>query len=97
MEEPLGEGEGEYAKMVKKFLDLYEADFLVGIVILKHSKEYWDLGDYYFALKYAFNISSDMSMTPEMHSLIGRELLYIYGVMQNKYVKMLTIKPETEK
>lgn len=97
MEDVVPEKDDEIEQLKKQFMDLYEVDFFIGIVILKRSKNYNDLGDYYFALRYAFNILSNTSLSPEMYRAIGFELLYTYDVMHNKYAQSLTFKKETKK
>ena len=70
-----------------EFLKEYEAYLLVDIARLQHSAEYSDLGNYYFALRYLFNLLTTNSFGAELNAAVGSDLLFTYSLMQNKYCK----------
>lgn len=66
------------------FLDKYEVDLFVDIYLLKKTTEFSDLGDFYLALQYKYNIIRN-TLTAEMNRAIGDELLSTFKALQNKY------------
>ena len=77
----------------RKFLDEYEAQILIDIYHLKHSPQYVDLGDYYFALRYMFDLCSN-SQSSEQNTAVGAELMNVYSVMKNPFAqKIKSISP----
>ena len=70
----------------REFLNDYEAQILIDIHYLKHSPKYVDLGDYYFALRYMFDLCSN-SQSSEQNASIGAELMSVYSVMRNPFAR----------
>jgi len=68
----------------KEYLEEYEVDIVVDIFLLRKSKEYADLGDYYLALRHKFSLLSN-SLSPEMNSAVGYEMLITFKLLGNKY------------
>lgn len=69
-----------------EFLEENEVDIVVDIALLRKSKEYSDLGDYYLSLRHKFSLLSN-SQSAEMNSAVGSELLATFALMGNKYCK----------
>lgn len=78
----------EQEKNLEAFLEEYEIPMILDIHSLKHSTDYSELGDYYFALRYKFNLCSTSSL-PEMNGAFGDELILGYALLQNQYAKKL--------
>ena len=53
---------------------------------MKSSKEYSELGDYYLALMYRFNLVSN-DHSEEMNATIGNEMLKALYIMGNPYAQ----------
>lgn len=68
------------------FLEEYGKELWGDIALLRSSKEYSDLGDYYLALCYELNLLRN-DHSAEMNKVIGSELLLTFSVMGNKYCK----------
>lgn len=71
----------------------YEKNFFLNVYLLKHSSEYSDLGDYYLALGYRWGIISN-SLSPEMNTAIGDELMLTFNVLGNQYAEKLIDLPK---
>ena len=69
-----------------EFLEENEISIFVKIRLLKLSKEYSDLGDYYLAFIYLFNLIRNTE-SPEMNSAIGYEMMNTYSILGNPYAK----------
>ena len=67
-----------------EFLEKCEIDLVVDIALLRKSKEYSDLGDYYLALRHKFSLLRN-TLSAEMNSAVGDELLLTFSLMGNKY------------
>lgn len=78
-----------------EFLEENEIDLVVDIALLRHSKEYADLGDYYLALRHKFSLLRN-TLSMEMNSAVGDELLLTFALMENKYCKNFTSTSKTE-
>ena len=68
------------------YLEECEVDMIVDIIRLKRTKEYSDLGDYYLAWRYKFGLLTN-TLSMEMNSTVGDELLLSFRLMGNKYCK----------
>lgn len=69
-----------------EFLKEVGVDIFKRIKLLKLSKEYADLGDYYLAFIYIFNLIRNTE-SPEMNSAIGFELMNTYSLLGNPYAE----------
>lgn len=67
-----------------EFLKENELDLVIDIMLLRKSKEFSDLGDYYLALRHIFSLLRN-TLDPEMNKLVGGELLLTFSLMGNKY------------
>lgn len=68
----------------REFLKENEIDLIVDIILLRKSKEFSDLGDYYLALRHKFSLLRN-TLSTEMNSAVGDELLLTFSLMGNKY------------
>lgn len=80
--------EKELFELKKSFYDENIVDLLVNIRCLKLSQMYADLGDYYLAISYLIGLSPD-SISPEMKTSMGLEMLMIFKTIGNYYVRKL--------
>ena len=80
------EEEYELAESRREFIEESQVKMIVNIYKLKHNKEYSDLGDYYLALRRKFGLVTS-SLSFEMNSAIGDEMLFDFSLMGNKYAK----------
>lgn len=71
---------------IEEFLEENEVDILVSICLLKKTREYAELGDYYLALCYIFNLIGN-NRSSETNIAIGIELIRILRLLQNPYIK----------
>ena len=71
------------------FLEENEVDLLVDIILLRKSKEYSDLGDFYLALRHKFSLLRN-TLSIEMNSAVGDELFRTFSIMGNKYCDSFT-------
>ena len=78
-----------YADVKKEFVKENQADMKIDIALLKKSKKYADLGDYFLAFMYVFGLIEN-DKTPEANSSVGYEMLYIFKILGNPYVKNLS-------
>ena len=81
----------EYAEIVEltgKYIEKNRIDILVYVAVLKHSKEYSDLGDYYFAWCYRCGLLGT-SLTQEMRDSIFSTLISSFAMLGNKYAEKL--------
>lgn len=81
----------EYAEIVEltgKYIEKNRIDILVYVAVLKHSKEYSDLGDYYFAWCYKCGLLGT-SLTQEMRDSIFSTLISSFAMLGNKYAEKL--------
>lgn len=69
---------------IASFLEEHEADMLADILILRKSKKYRDLGDYYLAFRHMFGLLNN-SLTKEMNFTVGNEMLLTFTCFGNKY------------
>lgn len=82
----------ELIEVRKEFYETNIVDLLVNIRFLKLSQMYADLGDYYMAISYLFGLTPD-TISPEMKSSMGFEMLMMFDTMGNFYAKrMLGLK-----
>lgn len=82
-----------FEKSRMEFLEENEVGIFVKIRLLKNSKEYSDLGDYYLAFIYLFNLIRNTE-SPEMNSAIGSELMNTYLILGNQYAKKFVTRRE---
>lgn len=68
----------------KEFLKNNEVEIISNILTLKKSCEYYELGEYYFALRFLLNLISN-SQTEQMNRTIGTEILLQLSLSGNKY------------
>lgn len=78
----------KYEKERFEYIKETEKDFFINIAILKRSKEYWDLADYYIAFRYVLGLY-DNSLSSEMNRTIGYEISSIFSIVGNKYIKRI--------
>lgn len=83
----------ELTEARKEFAEESQVNIIVNIYKLKHNNEYSELGDYYLALSHKFGAISP-SLSYEMNSAIGDELLWNFSLMQNPYAKKFFENPE---
>lgn len=76
----------EYDESRKEFNKETSIKILAKIYVLKHSKEYSQLGDYYLALRHKFGLTTS-STSFEMESSIGDTMMYDFALMDNPYAK----------
>jgi len=67
------------------FLEEYENEILLNINLLKRSKSYSDLGDYYIVMQYLFNLVSNSNKRATNIS-IGFELMRYFRKFKNPYL-----------
>lgn len=70
----------------KNYFEKYEVEMLVDIAILKKTKKYASLGDFYLAMRYVYDVVNN-GRTPEENSMIGREMLRNLSFVQNEYAR----------
>lgn len=87
--EPIDEETQEFQEARKCFIEDNEVSIIVNIYRLKHTQEYQDLGDYYLALYYKLDIISN-TLSLEMNSAVGDEMLLAFSMMGNSYAKSFT-------
>lgn len=75
-----------FKEMRLEFIKENEVKILVNIYRLKHSKDYFELGDYYIALRYFLGVVST-SVSDEMARAVGKELMDNLYLLDNPYVK----------
>lgn len=78
----------EYDEIRKEFNKETSIKILAKIYVLKHSKEYSQLGDYYLALRHKFGLTTS-STSFEMESSIGDTMMYDFALMDNPYAKKI--------
>lgn len=71
----------------KFFWEEFAVDFYVNIRKLKLNSKYSDLGDYYLAIAYVFDIICN-GMSREQNSAIGSEMLSVFSLMGNEYADL---------
>lgn len=71
----------------QEFWDEFAVDFYVNIRKLKLNSSYADLGDYYLAIAYTFDMVCN-GMSSEQNSVIGREMLSVFSLMGNEYADL---------
>ena len=71
---------------VRAFADEKGDEILERIRIVKSLPEWSQLGDYYFALWFTFNLAGN-TLSPETNELIGGQILSTLYQMENPYVK----------
>lgn len=76
----------EHEQERQDFLEVFELDMLSNIRILKRSRRYADLGDYYFAQCYVNNLVRN-GHNKATNRAIGIELLNRLNIMNNGYAK----------
>ncbi len=84
--EELTEEEQSWLEAHKEFIKENEMEIIVNIYRLKHSKDYYELGDYYIALRYFFGVTST-SVSDEMARAFGDELMFNLRLLDNPYAK----------
>lgn len=89
------EEEKELFENRKAFIEDSQIQTIVNIYKLKHSKEYSQLGDYYLALRHKFGLITS-SLSFEMNSAIGDEMLFDFSLMDNPYAKKFFEDTEKE-
>ncbi len=73
-----------YIEKRKRFIEDFDELIFSAIKELKANKDWSDLGDYYLALKYAFNIvNTELSI--EQNKVVGFQMMYSFGKTGNKY------------
>ncbi len=87
--EPIDEETQEFHEARKGFIEDNEVSIVVNIYRLKHTQEYQDLGDYYLALYYKLDIISN-TLSPEMNSAVGDEMMFAFSLMGNSYADSFT-------
>ena len=87
------ERESELAKTRMEFIEESQVQMIVNIYKLKHNETYSNLGDYYLALRHKFGLLSN-SLSFEMNSAIGDEMLFDFSLMDNPYAKRFFDKTE---
>lgn len=80
------EEEIELEESRKEFIEESQIQMLVNIYKLKHNEKYAELGDYYLALRHKFGLVAN-SVSFEMNSAIGDEMLFDFSLMDNPYAK----------
>lgn len=85
-DEPTDRETQKFLETRKNFIEENEVSIIVNIYLLKHNKEYQDLGDYYLALYYKLDIVSN-SLSSEMNSAVGDEMMLAFSWMGNSYAK----------
>lgn len=91
-DEPGSENEFDISSDLAEFLDECEVDILYDIMLLRKSTDYSDLGDFYLALRYKLGLLRN-SLSIEMNSAVGDELLLTFSLMGNKYCKVFFRNP----
>lgn len=76
----------EIVELTGKYIEKNRIDILVYVAVLKHSKEYSDLGDYYFAWCYRCGLIGT-SLTQEMRDSIFGTLISSFAMLGNKYAR----------
>ena len=74
----------KFEKVKAEYIKENQIEMLVDIALLKKSKLYADLGDFYLAMRYIFGLL-DNDMSPEMNSAIGFEMMHTFKVLGNQY------------
>ena len=80
------EEDKEFLKSRINFVKENELEIFTKIRLLKMSKEYSDLGDYYLAFIYLFNLIQNNKST-ELNCAIGYELMNTYSILGNQYTQ----------
>lgn len=80
------ESNEEFVLAREEFIQDNEVGIYTCIRCLKSSKEYSELGDYYLALMYRFNLVSN-DYSEEMNATIGNEMLKALYIMGNPYAQ----------
>ena len=68
------------------FLADNESAILLDLFILRKSRKYRDLGDYYLAFRHTYNLLRN-SLTSEMNFTVGAEMFLTFSRLKNKYCK----------
>lgn len=71
----------------KEFWEEYAVDFYVNVRKLKLNSVYADLGDYYLAIAYVFDMVCN-GMSSEQNCAVGSEMLSVFSLMGNKYARL---------
>lgn len=90
--EPTDKETQEFLEARKGFIEDNEVSMVVNIYRLKHTQEYQDLGDYYLALYYKFDIISN-TLSPEMNSAVGDEMMLAFSLMGNSHADNFITSP----
>lgn len=77
-----------YEKDRIEYIKNTEKDFFKSIAILKKTKKYSDLADYYISFRYCCGLY-DNSLTVELNRTIGCEIANTYKIIGNKYLRKL--------
>lgn len=75
-----------YKNEIKNFIKETEVDFFANIAWLKRDINYSDLADYYICLRYMCGLF-DNDLSVEMNVVIAKQLMLMYDIIGNKYVK----------
>jgi transcriptional regulator with XRE-family HTH domain len=79
-----------YEKERIEYIQEREKDFFKNIAILKKSKRYSDLADYYIAFRYMCGLY-DNSMSFELNRAIGYEISNTFRRLGNKYLRKIFV------
>ena len=71
-------------KEKQEYIKESSIDILLSISLLKHSKKYCDLGDYYLSLCYIYGLIHNSSNV-EMNLAIGEEMMRTFSILGNNY------------
>ncbi len=77
-----------YEKERIEYIKERETDFYKNIAILKSTKEYSDLADYYISFRYILGLY-DNSLSFELNRTIGLEISNTFKLLGNKYIKRI--------
>lgn len=78
----------EFTEFVNEYIEKNRINIIAHIYLLKHSKEYAELGDYYFAWCYKCGLLG-ISLSQEMRDTVCDTLFSGFATMGNKYAKKL--------
>lgn len=85
------EADSEWLQQREEFLEEYELHIVLNIYRLKHSAEYADLGDFYMALRYIFEMVRNGN-SPELNSAIGYQMMSEFSMLGNIYADKFSTK-----
>lgn len=78
----------EYEKERIQYIKETEKNFYKNVAILKYSKDYADLADYYISFRYMLGLYDNL-LTFEMNRTIGIEIANLFDILGNKYIKKI--------